>query len=322
MPPRMAEDVVAPPEDHIPQLDAVPLPNGVDSKIPPQKIVWTNVAFFIFIHLGSIYGFYLITQAHWQTLVFACVLHYIGAFGITAGCHRLWTHRSYKAKLPFRIFLAYCASVAAQNHIFEWSRDHRVHHKYSETNADPHNAKRGFFFAHIGWLMVRKHPDVIAKGKGINCDDLLRDPVVYIQKKFYIPIMFLCNYILPTLLPHILWNESLITSYFICAILRYCTTLHCTWAVNSFAHLFGNKPYDKYINPAENAFVALGALGEGWHNFHHTFPYDYATSELGWRVNFTTIILDFLAKYGQVYDRKRVPKEVYTARKRRTGDGS
>ncbi|KAK2115926.1 hypothetical protein P7K49_006552 [Saguinus oedipus] len=69
------------------------------------------------------------------------------------------------------------------NDIFEWSRDHRVHHKYSETDADPHNARRGFFFSHIGWLFVRKHRDVIEKGRKLDVTDLLADPVVRIQRK-------------------------------------------------------------------------------------------------------------------------------------------
>ena len=70
-----------------------------------------------------------------------------------------------------------------QNDIIEWARDHRVHHKYSETDADPHNAKRGFFFAHIGWLLVRKHPDVKAKGKSLDLSDLFADPVCRFQRK-------------------------------------------------------------------------------------------------------------------------------------------
>lgn len=72
---------------------------------------------------------------------------------------------------------------AMQNDIYEWSRDHRVHHKYSETDADPHNARRGFFFSHIGWLFVRKHRDVIEKGRKLDFTDLLDDPVVRFQRK-------------------------------------------------------------------------------------------------------------------------------------------
>lgn len=70
-----------------------------------------------------------------------------------------------------------------QNDIFEWARDHRVHHKFSETDADPHNAKRGFFFSHIGWLLVRKHPDVIEKGRKLDLSDLKADKVVMFQRR-------------------------------------------------------------------------------------------------------------------------------------------
>lgn len=82
----------------------------------------------------------------------------LSLFGITAGVHRLWSHRAYKARFPLRVFLAFCNSVSYQNSIYEWARDHRVHHKYTETNADPVNSKRGFFFSHVGWLCCKKHP--------------------------------------------------------------------------------------------------------------------------------------------------------------------
>lgn len=74
-------------------------------------------------------------------------------------------------------------SLFFQNDVSEWARDHRVHHKFSETDADPHNATRGFFFSHVGWLLVRKHPDVKEKGKTIDMSDLEADPFLRFQKK-------------------------------------------------------------------------------------------------------------------------------------------
>lgn len=74
-------------------------------------------------------------------------------------------------------------SLSLQDSILHWSRDHRVHHKYSETDADPHNSKRGFFFSHVGWLMVRKHPEVLSKGKTINLQDLYNDKIVMFQHR-------------------------------------------------------------------------------------------------------------------------------------------
>ena len=84
-----------------------------------------------------------------------------------------------------------CVNGAWQNDIIEWSRDHRLHHKYSETDADPHNAMRGFFFSHCGWLMVRKHPEVKAKGKQIDMSDLYNDPVCSMQRKYATVLLFI-----------------------------------------------------------------------------------------------------------------------------------
>lgn len=79
----------------------------------------------------------------------------IGSYGISSGAHRLWCHRTYKANRKMQYMLLFFQTVAFQNSCIEWVRDHRVHHKYSDTNADPHNASRGFFFSHIGWLLCK-----------------------------------------------------------------------------------------------------------------------------------------------------------------------
>ncbi|XP_071664039.1 stearoyl-CoA desaturase 5 isoform X1 [Patagioenas fasciata] len=213
-------------------------------------------------------------------------------------------------------------SPSSGNDIYEWSRDHRVHHKYSETDADPHNARRGFFFSHIGWLFVRKHRDVIEKGRKLDFTDLLDDPVVRFQRKYYKSSVVLMCFVIPTVVPWYLWGESLWNAYFLASILRYTISLNVTWLVNSAAHMYGNRPYDKYINPRQNTFVTLGAIGEGFHNYHHTFPFDYSASELGLKFNPTTWFIDFMFWLGLVTDRKQAPKEMIQARKERTGDGS
>lgn len=136
------------------------------------------------------------------------------------------------------------------------------------------------------------------------------------------PAVVLLCFVMPTIVPWYFWGESAWTSYFVCAILRYTLALNATWAVNSAAHLWGNKPYDRHINPAENFFVTFGAIGEGFHNYHHVFPSDYATSEYGWRVNITTIFIDFMAKIGWAYDRKKMSHEAVFRRRQRTGDST
>ncbi|KAK5650535.1 hypothetical protein RI129_001564 [Pyrocoelia pectoralis] len=288
------------------------------------KVVWRNVFAFVYLHVAGLYGLYLLLfVCSWKTFFWTYLFAFIAGQGITAGAHRLWAHRSYKAKLPLRIILMICQTMAFQNHIYEWVRDHRVHHKFTDTDADPHNAKRGFFFSHIGWLMLRKHQDVMLKGKKVDMSDLAEDPVIQFQKKFYLLLVPIMCFAVPSLVPWYFWNENGWVSWYTASIFRYCLSLNFTWLVNSAAHIWGTKPYDKTIGPAENMGVALAAFGEGWHNYHHVFPWDYKAAELGnYRLNHTTMVIDFFSKIGWAYDLKTTSVEMIEKRAKRTGDGS
>ncbi|XP_050299642.1 uncharacterized protein LOC126738382 isoform X2 [Anthonomus grandis grandis] len=246
----------------------------------------------------------------------------IAGFGITAGAHRLWAHRSYTANLPLRIFLMIAQSAALQNDIHEWVRDHRAHHKFTDTDADPHNARRGFFFSHMGWLMCKKHKDVIIKGKNVDMSDVLADPVVQFQMRYYIPLIIIWTFIIPSLIPWYFWGEDGWLSFITC-VGKYTFSLNGTWLVNSAAHIYGTRPYDCNIKPTENKFVAFVAFGEGWHNYHHVFPWDYKTAELGnYRLNFTTCFLDLMAKIGWATDLKTASPGMIKNRINRTGRGT
>ncbi|KAI1905324.1 hypothetical protein AGOR_G00014920 [Albula goreensis] len=272
-----------------------------------QYIVWRNVILMTLLHAGAVYSVFLIPKAHPFTWIWSYLCFLMTALGVTAGAHRLWSHRSYKAKLPLRVFLAAANSMAFQNDIFEWSRDHRVHHKYSETDAIP---------------TMPSHRDVIERGKKLDVSDLLADPVVVFQRKYYKTSVLVMCFMVPMLVPWYFWGESLWNSYFLSSILRYTVSLNVTWLVNSAAHLYGNRPYDKNISPRENRFVTFGAIGEGFHNYHHTFPFDYSTSEFGLRFNPTTCFIDLMCWLGLASNRKRATPEMVQARKLRTGDGS
>ena len=203
-----------------------------------------------------------------------------------------------------------CHCIAGQNSLFVWCRDHRVHHKYSESDADPHNSKRGFFFAHVGWLLRKKHPDVKSTSIKLILDDLTFDPVVQFQGKYYLLLYLLWSIVIPTYLPMKMWNESFTRSLLICFVFRYITSLHSTWFVNSTAHMFGDRPYNELIDARENSWVSYGALGEGYHNYHHTFPFDYRTAEDGMKLNASKLFIDFMKFIGQAYDCKVVSSTV------------
>ena len=232
-------------------------------------------------HVAALVGVITVHKCQPATLLWAFILWPISGVGITAGVHRLWAHRSYDATFPLRLCLMLQNSIANQGSIWHWSRDHRVHHKHSETSADPHNATRGFFFAHMGWLFVKKDKAVVEAGKRLNFSDLAADPLVVFQKNFD-PwfALFMC-FIFPGLVASWGWGENFWNAYWVAGALRYICVLHFTWLVNSAAHLYGDHPYDDSIYSAENPVVSLLAVGEGWHNWHHKYPFDYAASEFG-----------------------------------------
>ncbi|XP_049873067.1 acyl-CoA Delta(11) desaturase-like [Pectinophora gossypiella] len=308
---KTSESLLKTPED---------LKSSEDTK---QKLVHLNLLTFGYGHLAGLYGLYLcFTSAKWPTIFLNYVLLIISELGVTAGAHRLWAHKTYKAKLPLQILLMIFNSVAFQNTATDWVRDHRMHHKYSDTDADPHNSNRGFFYSHVGWLLMRKHPEVKRLGKGIEMRDIYSNPVLRFQKRYALPVIGAACFILPTVIPVYCWGETLSNSWHV-TIFRYVVNLNVTFLVNSAAHIWGNKPYDKTLRPAQNIPVALLTLGEGFHNYHHVFPWDYRTAELGNnKLNVTTFFINFFAWIGWAYDLKTAPDDMIRKRVERTGDGT
>ncbi|XP_050676438.1 acyl-CoA Delta(11) desaturase-like [Leptidea sinapis] len=286
-------------------------------------IVYRNLLTFGYGHITACYGLYLaVTEATWSTLFFNWVIYVTASIGVTAGAHRLWTHRAYKAKLPLQILLMVMNTLAFQNTVTDWVRDHRLHHRYSDTDADPHNASRGFFYSHVGWLLVRKHDEVKKRGRQTDMSDILANPVLRFQKKYAVPFIGTVCFLLPTVIPVYFWGETLKVAWHL-AILRYIMNLHGTFLVNSAAHIWGMKPYEKNIKPAQNLAVSFITFGEGFHNYHHTYPWDYRTAELGNNMlNMTTLFIDFFGWIGWAYDLKTVDDEIIRSRAKRTGDGT
>lgn len=156
----------------------------------------------------------------------------------------------------------------------------------------------------------------------------------------------LCCFIIPTLIPVVWWGEDWYNSFLSQGVIRYINSLNFTWSVNSAAHIWGYKPYDTYvyyyiptydytiyliciyvpvclyrrIKPAENIVVSLIAIGEGWHNYHHVFPWDYKAAELGTKLNLTTYVLDMFAKIGWAWDMKQPSKELVRRVMLKNGD--
>mmetsp|Transcript_23008 Transcript_23008/g.32413 ORF Transcript_23008/g.32413 Transcript_23008/m.32413 type:complete len:332 (-) Transcript_23008:85-1080(-) len=289
-----------------------------------KALNWPMIIYISLVHVVATVGLFKVSKCSMETLIWAFALWPISGFGITVGVHRLWSHRSYEAALPLRVFLMLCNSIANQGSIFHWARDHRVHHKFSETAADPHDATRGFFFAHMGWLFIKKHPEVVKAGRELDFSDLLEDSAVMFQKKLDPWFTLYMCFVFPSQIAARYWGEDFWNAFFVAGALRYVVVLHFTWFVNSAAHLYGDHPYDPLSYPSENPFVSFCSVGEGWHNWHHKYPFDYAASEFGISSQFnpSKLFIDTMARLGLVWDRKRGTNAWAMGRARRDRDAA
>lgn len=151
------------------------------SSFPNMKIDWESAVYLAYFHIA---GFYSFSHSKlWSSYLICVVFHILGVLGGSIGSHRYYTHKSFKANLPLRILLIILQTISGQWSAINWSRHHRIHHKFVDTNADPHNSKRGFFYSHIGWILIERHPDVIAAEKKIDMTDLTNDSLLRFQDK-------------------------------------------------------------------------------------------------------------------------------------------
>lgn len=299
--------------------------NQKDVSWQDTLVVRRRRLFFVIIHSLAVLGlYYCITgKVMLHTIIFALLLGICASIGATAGAHRLWSHHAYKATWQLKLMLIVFQTLSVQYSVMYWARAHRLHHKFTDTDADPHNSSRGFYFCHIGWNFYLPHPQVDEKIKKIDVSDLEKDKFVMFQYKYYVVSVLIISYLLPTIVPWYFWNENIYFAHLVCAQLRHITTLHGTFLINSAAHLWGTKPYDKNINPTENLLVSAATFGDGWHNYHHVFPWDYKNSEFShYALNVSTAFIDLFAAIGWAYHRKTVPSDLIAKRAQRTGDGS
>ena len=199
---------------------------------------------------------------------------------ITAGYHRLWSHKAYDANPVVRFVLAVGGAMALQNSILHWCSDHRVHHKFVDQNGkDPYSAKRGFFFSHIGWMLrdyqAQRYSDYS------NCKDLQKDKIVMWQHNFYLPIVIATNFGIPMFLGWL--NGDILGMLLLAGVFRLVLVHHVTFFINSLAHIWGKQPYTDKNTARDNGILAFFTFGEGYHNYHHIFEYDYRNGIKWWQ---------------------------------------
>lgn len=277
-------------------------------RIPWSRINWVTSAFLAVINILSIVAVPLYIWRFgldWFQVGLFLFFYIATGLSITLGYHRLFSHLSFKAKLPVRLTTLIFGACAFENSVLDWSSDHRKHHKFVDHEDDPYDISKGFFWAHIGWLFFKLTPETMD-----NVADLKRDRLVMWQHRWCIPIAFVVGFALPTFLGY-LWNgwAGALGAFLLAGVFRVFLVQHCTFFINSLCHTIGKQPYSSRHTARDSAIMALFTFGEGYHNYHHEFQHDYRNGVKPSNFDPTKWTIWALEKVGLVSNLRRVPAE-------------
>ncbi len=233
-------------------------------KIRLSQIDWTAAGPILALHVVCLAAPFLFS---WSTLALTVVLWWLaGGMGVCLCYHRLLTHRSFKTPKWFEYTLTILSTLCWQGGPIKWVGEHRIHHKHSDHEHDPHSPKHGFSWAHALWAVTKSPPGYEPRDAA---KDLQRDKVmVWIDRNHALPQFVLMGLLMlvGTLvggwmlgLAWVVWGVAVRTVF----------TYHATWLVNSAAHTWGYRTYDTDDDSRNNWWVAIVSFGEGWHNNHH-----------------------------------------------------
>ncbi len=267
-------------------------------------INWLNLIFLVGTFTAALvttpwylmrYGF---GWTEWLTAFFIWL--FVG-LSVTAGYHRLFSHKTFQAAWPVRLFLLIFGAGALENSVLSWAADHRVHHSHVDEERDPYNIQKGFWWAHIGWIFFEAE-----KPNQSVVRDLMDDPLVVWQDKYYKWIGMGVAFGIPAII-------GLLTGHFlgcmiIGAILRVVVSHHGTFFINSLCHMVGRQPYSTEHSARDSPIMAVLAFGEGYHNYHHSFPFDYRNGVKVWQFDPAKWMIWGLEKVGLARDLRRAPE--------------
>ena len=240
-------------------------------------------------------------------VVFGIVAFFARMFFITGGYHRYFAHRTYKmARVPQAI-MAFGGTTAAQKGPLWWAANHRDHHRYADTEKDPHSPQQGVWWSHIGWILSGKFNE--------RQYDKIPDFAKYPELRWMDRHDWVGPWTLGVLSFLVAGWSGLVIGFFGSTVLLW----HATFCVNSVAHLFGRRRYGSDDTSRNSLLVALVTMGEGWHNNHHHYPASARQGFFWWEFDPTYYILRMLSVVGIVKDLRKPPQTVKKSARIRLG---
>jgi len=263
-----------------------------------DRIDWVKSIPFLTVHLVAL-GAVVLGPFSWGLLALAIGSYYLRMFGITAGYHRYFSHRSYRTGRAFQFVLAVLGATTTQKGVLWWAAHHRDHHRFSDQPEDVHSpVQRGFWWSHVGWFMSSRNDAT----KLERVRDLARYPELrWLDRYHLVPVVgYAAALWAAGGVPFLLWG------YFVSTVLLW----HGTFLVNSLAHVVGRRRYDTADASRNSLLIALVTLGEGWHNNHHHYQSTANQGWFWWEVDFSYYLLRALESVGVVQGLRRPPPAV------------
>ena len=227
---------------------------------------------------------------------FAASAYCVMVFGITAGHHRYFSHRSYKTSRWFQLVIALCGAIAGQRGALWWAGHHRDHHRRADVDGDVHSpVQDGFLWSHVGWILSGTH--------AVTPLDNVRDLTVYPE------LVWLNRYhVVPPIVYVVTTGLAGGAGAASWAMFAMIAVYHVIFATNSVTHLWGTKRYPTNDNARNNPVIAVLTFGEGWHNNHHYYPRSAKVGFFWWELDISFLILKCLERLGLVWDIRMPPQ--------------
>ena len=254
----------------------------------PRVSAWIRNVPFVALHLGCVALFFV--GPTWLSLVLCAVLYFVRMFGITAGYHRYFSHRSYKTSRLFQFVLACIGCSSMQKGPLWWAGHHREHHRHTDTLADPHSpVVRSFWWSHVGWILDGGYDETDWQA--------VHDWSGYPELRWLNHLQWFPGVLLAGLCWLIDGWSGLVWGFLLSTILLF----HATFAVNSICHLWGGRRYATADASRNNWWVALLTLGEGWHNNHHHYQSSAKQGFFWWEIDVSYYLIRVLGFMGVVW---------------------
>jgi stearoyl-CoA desaturase (delta-9 desaturase) len=258
-----------------------------------EPLCWSTICGLGLLHAGGVAGVvWIVVHPSLMTLVVAAAFYAASGLAITAGYHRLFAHRTYRTGAPVRWLLLAVGATTFQNSAVSWSADHRAHHADTDGEGDPHAISRGVWFAHVSWLFRRRQ----ASADVSRLSDLWAVRSIRLQHRWYPVLAIGLGLVLPAAIAT-RWGDP-IGGLLVIGFLRSTVLLQATFCVNSLAHVVGTRRFDAHSSARDSTVTALVTFGEGYHNFHHKFPYDYRNGARWWQYDPSKWMIWLLARAG------------------------